>query len=119
MERRATSALAVPQKEYLIFDSHFYRNQTDFNPRQRRGDRKNIEYYIERIHEQVRSWKGTDKSFDQLFCSQEKLRDIPMSSQSVYGHVKSKILEKCSVYGRHFAYKNVYRKNGMPWIENE
>lgn len=50
---------------------------------------------------------------------QEKLRDIPLSSQSEYGHVKSKILEKCSVYGRHFAYKTAYRKNGMPWIENK
>lgn len=57
MERRAISALAVPQKEYRIFDSYFYRNESDFNPRQRRGDRKNIEYYIERIHEQVRLYR--------------------------------------------------------------
>lgn len=56
MERRAISALAVPKEEYLIFDSYFYRNDSEFNPRQRRGDRKNIEYYIERIHEQVKSF---------------------------------------------------------------
>lgn len=54
MDRRALSALAVPKEEYLIFDSYFYRNDSEFNPRQRRGDRKNIEYYMERIHEQVR-----------------------------------------------------------------
>lgn len=42
-----------PVTEFRIFDSYFNRNDCDFNPRQRRGDRKNIEYYIERIHEQV------------------------------------------------------------------
>lgn len=39
--------------EFRVFDCYFQRNDCDFNPRQRRGDRKNIEYYIERIHEQV------------------------------------------------------------------
>lgn len=45
----------VPIKEFQFFDSYFNRNDCEFNPRQRRGDRKNIEHYIERIHEQVLS----------------------------------------------------------------
>lgn len=56
MEGSATTEsppLAIPKCEYKIFDCYFYRNDCEFNPRQRRGDRQNIEYYIERIHEQV------------------------------------------------------------------
>lgn len=55
MERSETEypPLASPKCEYKIFDCYFYRNDCEFNPRQRRGDRQNIEYYIERIHEQV------------------------------------------------------------------
>lgn len=41
--------------EFRVFDCYFQRNDNDFDPRQRRGDRQNIEYYIERIHEQVKS----------------------------------------------------------------
>lgn len=52
--KQANEDVAVKVKEFRIFDSYFNRNDCDFNPRQRRGDRKNIEYYIERIHEQVR-----------------------------------------------------------------
>lgn len=39
--------------EFRVFDCYFQRNDLDFNPRQRRSDRKNIEHYMERIHEQV------------------------------------------------------------------
>lgn len=85
------------------FDNYYLSADCPFDPKQRRGDRQNIERRMDAIYKT------------------EKQKKVPVCSQSWYGHRVAKYDQRLTTFsfGSRAAMTDCLRPNGMSWPKQE